>query len=84
MSDKNGIIRSCGRLQFAPDNIEVEKFPIILREKDKIARLYTENAHNIGYHQGTEAVKAFGQQRYHIIGLRKTLLSIKYRSFLCR
>ena len=29
-------------------------------------------------------MKVFIQQRYHISGLRKTLLSIKYRCFLCR
>ena len=84
MLDSNGILRSCGRLQFAPDNLEFEKFPIILHAKDKIARLYIEHAHNICVHQGTEPVKAFVQQRYHIIGLRKTLLSIKYSCFLCR
>ena len=77
MLDNHGMLRSCGRLQVAPDNLEVEKFPIILHAKDKIARLYIEHAHNICIHQGTEPVKAFVQQRYHIIGLRKTLLSIK-------
>ena len=84
MLDNNGILRSCGRLQFAPDNIEVEKFPNILHAKDNIARLYIEHAPNICVHQGTEPVKAFLQQRYHIIGLRNTLLRIKYRCFLCR
>ena len=84
MLDNNGILRSCGRLQFAPDNLEVEKFPIILHTKDKIARLYLEHALNICVHQGTEPVKGIVQQRYHIIGLRKTLLSIKYKCFLCR
>ena len=84
MLDSNGIFRSCRILQFAPDNLEVEKFPIILHAKDKIARLYIEHAHNICVHQETEPVKAFVQQRYHINGLRKTFLSIKYRCFLCR
>ena len=84
MLDNNGILRSCGRLQFAPDNREVEKFPITLHAKDNIARLYIEHSHNICFHQGTEPVKTFVQQRYHIIALRKTLLSIEYRCFLCR
>ena len=84
MLDNNGTLWSCGRLQFAPDNFEVEKFPIILHAKDRVVRLYIEHAHNICVHQGTEPVKVFVQQRYHIIGLRKTLLSIKYRCFLCR
>ena len=52
--------------------------------KEKIARLYLEHAHRICAHQATEPVKAFVQQRYYVIGLRKTLLSIKYRCFLCR
>ena len=69
--DNNGIHRSCGRLQFAPDNLEVKKFPIILHAKYKIAGLYIEHAHNVCVHQGTEPVKTFVQQRYHIIGLRK-------------
>ena len=59
--DNHGILRTCGRLQFAPDNIEVEKFPVILHAKDKIARLYIEHAHNICVHQGTDPVKAFVQ-----------------------
>ena len=63
MLDSNGILRSCRTLQFAPDNLEGEKFPIILHAKDKIARLYIEHAHNICVHQGTEPVKAFVHQR---------------------
>ena len=84
MLDNIVILHSCGRLQFAPVILEAEEFPIILYAKDKIARLFIEHEHNICVHQGTEPVKAFVQQRYHIIGLRKTLLSIKYRCFLCR
>ena len=53
MLDNNGILRSCGRWQFAPENLEVEKCPIVLHAKDKIARLYIEHAHNICVHQGT-------------------------------
>ena len=82
--DQNGILRSCGRLQFAPDSLEIEKCPIILYAKDTITRLYLEHAHRICIHQGTEPVKAFVQQRYHVFGLRKCLLSIKFRCFLCR
>ena len=84
MLDNNGILRLCGRLQFAPDNLKVKKFPIILLAKGKIVRLYIEHSYNICVHQGTEPVKAFVHQRYHIIGLRKTLLSVKYRCFLFR
>ena len=82
--DQNGILRSCGRLQFAPDELEIEKCPIILHAKDTITRLYLEHAHRICIHQGTEPVKAFVQQRYHVFGLRKCLLSIKFRCFSCR
>ena len=35
-------------------------------------------------HMRTEPVKAFIQQRYWVIWLRKTLVSVKYRCFLCR
>ena len=38
---------------------------------------------NNAFSSRTEPVKAFVQQRYCVIGLRKTLLSIKYRCFLC-
>ena len=82
--DIYGIISSCERIKFAPDNLEVEKFPIILDAKDKIARVYIEHADNICVHQGTERVKAFVQQRYHIIVLIKTFLGTKFRCFLCR
>ena len=71
-------------LLFAPTELEIEKCPIILDAKEKIARLYLEHAHRICAHQATEPVKAFVQQCYYVIGLRKTLLSIKYRCFLCR
>ena len=45
MLDNNRILRSFGRLKFAPDNLEVENFSIILHAKDKIVRLYIEHAH---------------------------------------
>ena len=53
------------KIEFAPDNLEVEKFPIILQAKDKIARLYVEHAHNICVQQGTEPVKAFAAKIPH-------------------
>ena len=82
--DRNGLLRSSGRLLFAPTELEIEKCQIILDAKEKIASLYLEHAHRICFNQATEWVKAFVQQRYYVIGLRKTLLSIKYRCFLCR
>ena len=82
--DQNGLLRFSGRLLFAPTELEIEKCPIILDAKEKIARLYLEQVHRICAHQATEPVKAFVQQRYYVIGLRKTQLSIKYRCFLCR
>ena len=81
--EQNGLLRSSGRLLFAPTELEIEKCRIILDAKEKIARLYPEHAHRICAYQATEPVKAFVQQRYYVIGLRKTLLSIKYRYFLC-
>ena len=56
--DQNGILRSCGRLHFAPDSLEIEKCPIILHAKDTITRLYLEHANRICIHQGTEPAKA--------------------------
>ena len=72
----HGIYRSCGRLQFAPDNLEVEPFLIILHAKNEVARLFIEHAHNICVHQGTEPVKALVQQRCHIIGLSTDVFSV--------
>ena len=73
--DQNGILRSSGRLLFVPTELEIENCPIILEAKEKIARLYLEQAQRICAHQATELVKAFVQQYYYVIGLRKTLLS---------
>ena len=83
ITDQNGLLRSSGRLLFAPTESEIKKFPIILDSKEKIARLYIENAHKICAHQATQPVKSFLQQCYYISGMRKVLL-IKYRCFLFR
>ena len=82
--DQNGLLRSSGRRLFAPKELEIEKCPIILDAKKKFARLYFELAHRTRAHPVTEPVKAFVQQRYYVIRLRKTLLSIKYQCFRCR
>ena len=84
MLDKNGILRVCGTLIFAPSELELAKWPILLHAKDHICRLYIEHAHRICVHQGTEATKTFVQQRYYVIGLRRTLQGIRYKCFLCR
>ena len=55
--DENGLLRSCGRLQYAPTQLDLEKRPIILHAKDKIVRLYLEHAHQICIHQTTEPQK---------------------------
>ena len=55
-----------------------------LHAKDKIVRLYLEHAHQICIHQSTEPTKAFIQQRYQVIGLRKALASVRFHCFLCR
>ena len=82
--DEDGLLRSCGRLQYAPTQLDLEKRPIILHAKDKIVRLYLEHAHQICIHWSTEPTKAFIQQRYHVIGLRKALASVRFHCFLCR
>ena len=81
---ENGLLRSCGQLQYAPTQLNLEKLPIILHAKDKIVRLYSEYAHQVCNHQSTEATKAFIQQRYHVIGLRKALESVRFHCFLFR
>ena len=43
-----------------------------------------EPAHQVCIHQFTEPTRAFIQQRYHVIGLRKALASIRFHCFLCR
>ena len=48
--DEDGLLRSCGRLQYAPTQLDLEKRPIILHAKDEIVRLYLENAHQICIH----------------------------------
>ena len=82
--DEDGLLRSCGRLQYAPTQLDLEKRPIILHAKDKIVRLYLEHAHQICIHQSTELTKEFIQQRYHMICLRKALASVRFHCFLCR
>ena len=82
--DEDGLLRSCGRLQYAPTQLDLEKRPIILHAEDKIVRLYLEHAHQICIHQSTEPTKAFIQQRYHVIGLWKALASVRFHCFLCR
>ena len=67
--DENGLLRSSGRLLFAPTENEIEKCPIILDAKENLARLCLEHAHRIFAHQITEPAKAFVQQRYYVIGL---------------
>ena len=61
--DENGLLRSCGHLQYAPTQLDLEKRPMILHAKDKIVRLYLEHSHQICIHQFTEPTKAFIQQR---------------------
>ena len=82
--DENGLLKSCGRFQNAPTQLDLEKRPIILHAKEKIVRLYLEHAHQICIHQSTEPTKAFIQQRYHMIGLWKALASVRFYCFLCR
>ena len=77
--DKSGILRSQGLLQFVLEELQLAKLPIFRHARDPITRLYLE--HRICIQQGTEAVKAFVQQRYLVIGLRKTLLSIRFWCF---
>ena len=75
----SGIIRARGRLRnsLLPD---ATKHPI----KDPIVRMMIENAHRRCMHHGTEYIHNYLQQRFVIIGLRKTLRQIRHYCFLCR
>ena len=64
--------------------VDLEKGPVVSHAKDKIFRMYLEHANQVCIHQSTEATKAFIQQRYHTIGLRKALASIRFHCFFCR
>ena len=52
--------------------------------RTKIVRLYLEHAHQVCIYQSTKPTKAFLKQRYHVIGLRRALASIRFHCFLCR
>ena len=82
--DEDGLLRSCGRLQYAPTKLGLEKRPIVLHAKDKIVRFYLELAHQIFIQQSTEPTKAFIQKLYHVIGLRKALASVRFHCLLCQ
>ena len=47
---KNKILRSQGRLPFAPEELQLAKLPIIFHAPDSITRLYLERAHQICIH----------------------------------
>ena len=82
MLGKNGLLSACGRLTFAPNELELTKKPILLHAKDHTCPLYRENAHRISVHKETKAIKTFVQQRYYVIVLRKTLQRIRYKCFV--
>ena len=81
---ENGVLRSQGRHQFAPTLIQIAKCPIIPQSKDIIVRLYIEHAHRVCVRQVTENFNAFIKQRFFVIDLRKSLLSNRFKCFLCR
>ena len=55
--DQNVILRSSGRLLFAPTDLDIEKCPLILDAREKTLRQYHKHAHRICDHQATEPVK---------------------------
>ena len=81
--DDQGILRSAGRLKYAPLP-ESTRLPIILDAKNPLVKLLVEHSHAVCHHAGPEYVKAFLQQRYLIIGVRSALRSVSHRCFDCR
>ena len=81
--DDQGILRSAGRLKYAPLP-ESTRLPIILDAKSPLVKLLVEHSHAVCHHAGPEYVKAFLQQRYLIIGVRCALRSVSHRCFACR
>ena len=57
--DQIGLLRSSGRLLFAPTEIKIQNL------KDRIAGIYFEHAHTICAHQATNSVEAFAHQSYY-------------------
>ena len=81
--DDQGILRSAGRLKYAPLP-ESTRLPTILDAKNPLVKLLVEHSHAVCQHAGPEYVKAFLQQRYLIIGVRCALRSVSHRCFACR
>ena len=81
--DERQIIRSSGRLQYAPLPATT-RMPVVLDAQNAITRLLMVHFHEICHHAGPEYVKSFLQQRYFIFGVRAALRTISYRYFQCR
>ena len=81
--DQNGLLRSSGRLLFAPTELEIDKCPIILEAKEKIARLFLEHARRICAHQATELAKSIRLTTLLRHRTGKNTPIKKYRCFLC-
>ena len=81
--DERQIIRSSGRLQYAPVPAAT-RMPVVLDAQNAITRLLMVHFHGICHHAGPEYVKSFLQQRYFIFGVRAALRTISYRCFQCR
>ena len=81
--DERQIIRSSGRLQYAPLPAAT-RMPVVLDAQNEITRLLMVYFHKICHHAGPEYVKSLLQQRYFIFGVRAALRTISYRCFQCR
>ena len=81
--DERQLIRSSGRLQYAPLPAAT-CMPIVLGAQNAITRLLMVHFHEICHHACPEYVKSFLQKRYFMFGVRAALRTISYRCFQCR
>ena len=81
--DERQIVRSSGRLQYAPLPATT-RMTVVLDAQNAITRLLIIHFHEICHHAGPEYVKSFLQQRDFFFGVRAALRTISYRCFQCR
>ena len=81
--DERQIIRSSGRLQYAPLPAAT-RMPVVLDAQNAITRLLMVHFHESCHHAGPEYVKSFLQQRYFNFGVNAALCTISYCCFQCR
>lgn len=81
--DEHRILRANGRVT-APALEDFNNQPIILESKHPATKLLIAEYHRRFFHASSDAVVNELRQRFHIIGLRRTLRSLISRCIVCR